>query len=103
MGGEQFSNKASAPTAQKAFASLVEKARYDHGHAGYTGTIAEKHEFQMEHPRAGESPADCVKRCQADESHFSDDKWGPAACVDLGPDPKNPAHHVFIFFGWASS
>lgn len=105
MGGEMFCNKASAKTAEEAFKSLVDKALYEYGHRGYTGTIAEKSGlgFKMETPRDGESPMACVERCHGDENHFSDDKWGPAACVDAGPDPKNPELHVFVFFGWASS
>lgn len=103
MGAEQFETRVSAKTAVEAFAKATERARYDHGHAGYTGTIAEKDEFKMVSPRASETPLECVARCSSDESHFSEDKWGPAACVDLGADEKNPGHNIFIFFGWASS
>lgn len=103
MGGQMFCDRTSATSAIEAFRSLVEQARYEHGHGGYTGTIAEKNEFKMERPRAGESPEECVRRCHGDDNHFSDDKWGPAACVDAGPDPKDPSLRVFIFFGWASS
>lgn len=103
MGGEMFENKASAKTADEAFAKAREKALYDYGHSGYTGTIAEKQEFKMVTPNSGESPTDCVRRCQEDEKHFSGDKWGPAACVDLGENLKVPGEHLFYFFGWASS
>ena len=103
MGANQFKNTYSARTAEEAFCSLVERASYDHGHAGYTGTIAEKQSFQMERPRRDETPRDCVIRCMDDDNHWSSDKWGPAACVDGGPDPKTPGLRVFYFFGWASS
>ena len=103
MGAEKFQNRVSGTSAIEAFRSAREKALYEYGHRGYTGTIAEKTEFQMETPRAGESPTECVRRCSSDQNHFSDDKWGPAACVELGPDDKIPGNRIFVFFGWASS
>ena len=50
MGAEQFliefdspiKVKSSAVSIDDAFDSAVKSAQYDHGHAGYTGTIAEK-------------------------------------------------------------
>ena len=103
MGANGFQNSCSATTADEAFRVLVDRARYDHGHAGYTGTIAEKQDFQMERPRQGETPRECVARSMNDDNHWSCDKWGPAACIDGGPDPKNPGFRIFYFFGWASS
>jgi len=103
MGGDQFYAKQSAKTADAAFGALVEEARHEYGHGGYTGTIAEKSDFRMEEPHAGETPRACVQRCADDEDHWSADKWGPAACIDAGPDPKQPGNRVFLFFGVASS
>jgi hypothetical protein len=54
-------------------------------------------------PIKGETPEQCVRRCQDDDRHFNQEKWGDAACVDAGPDPANKRCHVFIFFGVASS
>jgi len=39
-----------APTARAAFDGAVEDAKYEHGHGGYTGTIAEKQSFVMIDP-----------------------------------------------------
>ena len=103
MGANHFRNSQSAKTAEEAFGPLVEEARHKSGHGGYTGTIAEKDDFQMERPRAGETPRACVIRCAEDDNHWSGNKWGPAACVDGGPDPKQPGLRIFHFFGWASS
>lgn len=45
MGATDFQTTVKARTAQAAFKKAQEQARYDHGHAGYTGTIAEKPSF----------------------------------------------------------
>jgi hypothetical protein len=103
MGANQFQNKQSARTAEGAFRTLVDKALYEDGHGGYTGTIAEKSSFRIVLPRQGESAADCMCRCMEDPNHWSGDKHEPAACIDGGPDPKQPGLQIFYFFGWASS
>jgi hypothetical protein len=102
MGATDFVDSVSAATATLAFERLVREARYQHGHGGYTGTIAEKAEFRIVEPRAGETPGACVDRCLSDSDHWVADKFGPAACLDTGPDPKTPGHRVFVFFGVAS-
>lgn len=82
MGANTFLTEARGSTAQEAFDSAVAAAQYDHGHSGYTGTIAEKSSFK-------------VVTGDPDPDRF-DDKWGPAGCIALGDD-------LFVFFGWASS
>ena len=47
MGASDFITIAKGTTAQKAFASAQEDACYEHGHGGYTGTIAEVNSFRM--------------------------------------------------------
>ena len=42
MGATNFCDIGKGRTIEKAFAAAVDQAQYDHGHAGYTGTIAEK-------------------------------------------------------------
>lgn len=103
MGGEQFEARASAKSAAVAFTIARDKALYDYGHRGYTGTIAEKQEFREIALNPGETPEACMERCYAEKDHFVDDKWGPAGCIDTGPDPKVDGSRIFIFFGWASS
>ena len=103
MGASEFQNTQSASTAEEAFQAPVEQARYEDGNGGYTGTIAEKSGFRMEQPRKGEAPRACVSRCTDDPHHWSNDKFEDAACVDGGPDPKQPDRHIFYFFGLASS
>lgn len=45
MGATSFFTTANGKTASEAFASAQADARYDYGHSGYTGTIAEKPSF----------------------------------------------------------
>lgn len=47
MGAETFMVKGKGKNAAEAFETAREKAFYDYGHAGYTGSIAEKHSFTM--------------------------------------------------------
>lgn len=103
MGAEQFVTSAKGKTAAEAFKAAKDEAYYDHGHRGYTGTIAEKSEFKMVTRNQGETVENCVDRYLADEDHFCQDKWAPAACIEQGPDEKFPELKVFWFFGWASS
>ena len=46
MGASTFLTRATGKTAREAFASATSDARYEHGHGGYTGTIAEKNQQQ---------------------------------------------------------
>lgn len=45
MGATDFQTYAYGKTAQEAFRAAQEHARYEYGHGGYTGTIAEKRGF----------------------------------------------------------
>lgn len=45
MGGTNFETTATGKTAREAFANAVSQAQWEHGHGGYTGTIAEKPGF----------------------------------------------------------
>lgn len=127
MGAMEFEVLVAGGDAQLAFEKAVEQAAWDYGHGGYTGTIAEKHdyhfvakevmtydgamermEFLMEYGSTFDNEYD--ERC----ADIADDKWGPAAAIEIDPDtlPKKvrdwgvrpePGDRVFLFFGWASS
>ena len=103
MGADQFNTRASGKTVNEAFAAAKEEALYESGHGGYTGTIAEKSSFKAVYLRPGESPNEAIDRCLDDEDHWCQDKWGPAAYVEVGQDPKDSTKKVYAFFGWASS
>jgi len=113
MGATDFRCTLSAKTAAEAFREIVEAERqiqrsgvveeggeYEEADTIYSGVIAAKSEFRMVHPRDGESIRDCVNRCLDDEYHWAS-KWGPAACIDGGADPRRPGYRIFHFFGWA--
>jgi len=95
MGACDFCTTAKGKTAREAFRTAVDQARYEYGHGGYTGTIAEKDKFVMIPLPKDKEPADyayeLIEACDA----RIDDKWGPAGCFDLGSG-------AFMFFGIAS-
>jgi hypothetical protein len=70
MGAAQFCGFARGEKLQDAFRSAAEAARYEHGHGGYTGTIAEKHDCHVVSPaptpegvaRALRHAAACIRR-----------------------------------------
>jgi hypothetical protein len=45
MGANSFDVQGKGRSADVVFRRLVEDARHEHGHGGYTGSIAEKHDF----------------------------------------------------------
>lgn len=105
MGAAQFRHFASGKKPEDAFASLVAAASYEHGHGGYSGTIAEKHSFKLFTPPPGIAALDFARwviaseQCVASDvpkevppehrdavlraADVSDNKWGPAAAVEI--------------------
>ena len=100
MGATDFINFGVGSDAKEAFSTLVSSAKYENGHGGYTGTIAEKSSFVMITPP---STVDVSDKRQVrdyidtllddDESSISD-KWGPAGCIKTAEG--------YYFFGWAA-
>lgn len=115
MGAQQFAMtmKGIYKNPQEAFNEAVEIASYEHGHSGYTGTIAEKSSFKMVELPKRKKVGEFVEECLESEEGFWNDKWGPAACVEIkgsqlaklrGETYKGKKNFkAFIFFGWASS
>lgn len=58
MGANEFTTTGTGPTVNQAFGAAVDRALYDYGHAGYTGTIAEKGSFIEFRVPAGITPDD---------------------------------------------
>ena len=96
MGGELFQTKAKGKTADVAFRRAVKEAQYDHGHGGYSGTIAEKPSFVMVAVPEGRDPEDYAESDEGIAKADPDGKWGPCGCIRLSKDE-------WLFFGWASS
>ncbi len=96
MGAEIFIQKEQGKTPQEAFKNAVREAEYNYGHAGYTGTIAEKDSYILiDLPEEMEAQKYAEFLINEDDSRIAD-KWGPAGCIPLD---KNE----YLFFGWASS
>lgn len=133
MGASQFGNVGIGNDAKDAFAELVQQARYEHGHGGYTGSIGEKHSFELIPVPSGIAALDFARWAKDSDPYgqvakgvppehaaavlraarISDDKWGPAAAVEIKGDElaalrvKYPnrfpeGKRVFYFWGWAS-
>lgn len=110
MGADSFRNVAHGKTAKEAFNSAVEHAAWEHGHGGYSGTIAEKSSFTViakaDPLQIGVDPMtakDRLEQAYALSDKLMDsrdpriiDKWGRAGCIDVGEG-------TYLFFGWASS
>lgn len=95
MGAATFYTEAKGRTAVEAFRHARERALWNNGHGGYTGTIAEKHDFTMIACPPGETPRDHADALiDAGDPRVST-KRGPASCIDCGDG-------TFAFFGWAA-
>lgn len=96
------------PNVRKAFDTAVAQAQYDYGHAGYTGSIAEKNDYVVIGEGFTFTYEDAMLRVRdlmdKDDSRISD-KWGPAGAIRFtGPTPYDAsADGGWLFFGWASS
>jgi hypothetical protein len=109
MGAEQFTVTARGATAREAFDAAVAEAQYDYGHAGYTGTIAEKDEYIVisgvsQDDGTGdmtrEQAVALAEKLMAEDDPRVSDKWGPAGAIAFGDQDGEPG---WLFFGWASS
>ncbi len=96
MGAEVFMTRYTGKSAKEAFHNCVESALYDYGHAGYTGTIAEKDSYVIIELPEGKEPENYADELIDECDPRIDDKWGPAGCIDCGSGE-------YLFFGWASS
>jgi hypothetical protein len=96
MGAQEFMDVGRGKTAAAAFKQARDQALYDHGHAGYSGTLAEKHDFtEIEVPDGHDPARYATELMEQDDSRIAD-KWGAAGCVKLRDGE-------WLFFGWASS
>jgi hypothetical protein len=96
MGANTFAERATGKSPKEAFIAARERAQYDHGHSGYSGTIAEKQDFVLIDLPAGIDADTYANQLIMAGDPRIDDKWGPAGCIACGKGS-------FLFFGWASS
>lgn len=108
MGASTFANrvplndsekKMSRRDAMKAsFTRAVRDAKHEHGHGGYTGTLAEKNEVREMGGAATWKEAFSVADSFIEKGDPRiDDKWGPAGAIFVEEGGGG-----FVFFGWAS-
>lgn len=100
MGAETFFQTGRGKTPKEAFAGARAQAAYEHGHGGYSGTLAEKTDFVLIDVPQGVDPKRYANQLIEDADERVDDKWGPAGCVFLR---EENGENVYLFFGWASS
>ncbi len=125
MGAEEFFVQARGATPELAFSQAHEQAAYDYGHAGYTGTIAEKPGFRLfghaegidaaQLENAVQHVVDCspcgdllpgnLKGILTEEFvELYQHKWEAACCIELDRgDESEKELRLFAFMGWASS
>ena len=123
MGASEYMNVGKGKTAKVAFDKVAENARWNHGHGGYSGTIAEKYsmvEFQRPkgmrratviqavrdlgrigfdddgNPKTAKVQAKYPKLPIAKMFEIYDDKWGASLGIELKTGE-------YLFAGWASS
>jgi hypothetical protein len=96
MGACTFTTSATGATPREAFNEAVQRALYDYGHAGYTGTLAEKCDFVHIPLPEGKDPHKYANELIDASDPRINDKWGPAGCLPL-------SGNKWLFFGWASS
>lgn len=110
MGAATFTNIGRGINARAAFNSVTQEAQHEHGHGGYSGSIAEKGSFVI-------IPDSEVKEIIRNVDHHNksslkdlalaaanflmdndddriSDKWGPAGCIKVKDGE-------YLFFGWA--
>jgi len=100
MGAEYFEHYVNEADGHAAFLRAQDEATYDHGHSGYTGTIAEKPGYELITKQVFTSVDEATAYVESQqENPLVDSKWGPAAAIRI-IDDKRDGH---LFFGWASS
>lgn len=102
MGASDFLTYGRGKTIKEAFRTAVEEAQYEHGHDGYTGTIAEKGSYLEVTVPKGLSPESFAQQLIDDDGSFVHDSWGPAGAVRV-PDKDHGEFRCWLFFGWAPS
>lgn len=80
-GATNFSNFGRGTDAKKVFNDLVDRHKFEDGHGGYTGTIAEKGSYGFKMV-AQPMPMDAAHKL-ADTMIDDADKWGPAFCIPI--------------------
>lgn len=103
MGASTFFTVESGTDAADAFRRARDHAEWQHGHGGYTGTIAEKDEYVVIKDQAtGLDAIALAEKLIEDDDKRITAKWGPAGAIKMD-DAQEGRPERWLFFGWASS
>ncbi|MGW0731697.1 hypothetical protein [Streptomyces sp. NPDC002851] len=97
MGAVDFFTIATGDNLETAFKTVREQAAWDHGHSGYTGTVAEKDKVTLiNEPQRSEEDA----TLRAEELINNDDprvssKYGPAGALPITTDTGEDGWLIF--------
>jgi hypothetical protein len=101
MGAETFDTIIRGDDMGAAFREAVRRAKHDYGHAGYSGTIAEKQSARyIGEAKSMKEAQDMAWTLIDAMDPRIDDKWGPAGAIEFSDKDGTTA---WLFFGWASS
>jgi hypothetical protein len=111
MGAQSFYNKSKGVSARDCFQDQMQLAKHEHGHGGYTGTIAEKSSYTNSRKPKEFDAENWIKLLEyfdeeenkenehyyalKKDSEVYHNKWGDALCIST--------HDGYIFCGYASS
>lgn len=88
MGDEYFYCMAESHTVAEAFEKARDAAFWEYGHAGYTGSIAEKDQFEViQSTPVSETNAEWLAESLIDDPRVAD-KWGPAGAIPFVFDTR---------------
>ncbi|MER0477053.1 hypothetical protein ABR737_01540 [Streptomyces sp. Edi2] len=90
MGAEYFSVYQDGTAVEHAFRDAVEDAEYEHGHGGYTGTIAEKRFYKVvaQTPMSLDEAEEYASKLVVGEDALLADKCGPAGAIPVLTDRR---------------
>jgi hypothetical protein len=100
MGASTFGTYKVGVNVEEVFWAAVADAQYEHGHGGYSGTIAEKNAVTVIQatPIPLQEARVLARRLIREGDSRIDDKWGPAGAIAVGEGETVG----WLFFGWAS-
>lgn len=100
MGGTTFSQYQPGLEVRAAFTEAHDLARYEHGNAGYTGSLAEKDSYNVitREPMSRSEADRLADRLINDSDPRIDDKWGPAGAIPVVNVAEGQSRTVKVTF-----
>jgi hypothetical protein len=85
---------------KECFDAAWEKAGFEHGHGGYSGSLVEKTEVVLRRTEPM-TKAEAEQFVWTDEEIWSNDKWGPAFAVPIRDEAGQ--HYGYALYGLSPS